>query len=145
MAGRPKILVYADLLASPSDGAYSRLLEEQGAGFAAWSHFRLRVPGPLDPDAAGPLVAELAYRIRALSGQFGNADVHLLLHCPFPVAVLLGRLTNTLRVVVYEWDDQEDPSEEDTRARYVPSLRIRATASASPIETVLLPNVIDDV
>jgi hypothetical protein len=138
VAGRPRVLVYADLLASPSDGAYLRLLEDDGAGFAAWSHLRLRVPGPLDPGTAGPLVAELAYEVRSLSEQFGNADVHLLLRCPFPVAVLLGRLTNTLRVVVYEWDDREDLGDKDTRARYVPSLRVRATASASPIEAVLL-------
>ena len=145
VAGRPRVLVYADLLASPSDGAFIRLLDEQGASFAAWSHLRLRVPAPLDPDAAGPLVAELAYRVRALSEQFGNADVHLLLRCPFPVAVLLGRLTNTLRVVIYEWDDHENPGDQDVRARYVPSLRVRATASASPVEMVLLSDVVDDL
>ena len=138
VAGRPRVLVFADLLGSPSDGAYLRLLKDDGADFAAWTHLRLRVPAPLDPDAAGPLVAELAHKVRALSNQFDNADVHLLLRCPFAVAVLLGRLTNTLRVVVYEWDDQ-GPGDTDTGARYVRALRVRATASASPVERVFMP------
>lgn len=79
VAGRPRVLLYADLLASPSDGAYIRFLDEHGAGFAAWTHLRLRVPEPLDPDAAGPLVAELAYRVRALTNQFDNGTKHLFL------------------------------------------------------------------
>lgn len=136
--GRPKVLVYADLLPTSSDAAYARLLHERSGEFAAWSHLRPAASGRLDHTAAGELVAELAYKVRALSDQFDNAEVHLLLRCPFPVAVLLGRLTNTLRVVVYEWDDDEVAGDPDARARYVPALRVRATASASPIESVLL-------
>lgn len=138
-SGGPKVLVYADLLPSRSDGAYARLLDERSGEFIAWSHLRQATPGPLDPSAAGALVAELAYKIRALSDQFSNAESHLLLRCPFPVAVLLGRLTNTLRVVVYEWDDEEIPGDPDVRARYVAAMRVRATASASPVDSVLLP------
>ncbi len=34
--------------------------------------------------------------------------MHLFLRAPFPVAVLLGRACNTLRVVLYEWERETD-------------------------------------
>lgn len=142
--GRARVLLYIDLLPARSDAAYTRFLEEDGDDFTAWVHLRPAVPGPLQTSTAGELVAELAHRLRELTAQHSNAEAHLLLRCPFPIAVLLGRLTNTLRVVIYEWDD-DDPAQDDTkeaadpRPRYVPALRVRATASASPIQQVMLP------
>jgi hypothetical protein len=68
----------------------------------------------------------------------GNAEVHLLLRCPFPLAVLTGRLTNTLRIVAYEWDDSDPVEGSDYRARYVPTLRVRASANKGAIEEVLV-------
>lgn len=46
--------------------------------------------------------AETASRLHKLSRENGNAELHLLLRVPFPVAVLLGRLLNTLHVTLYE-------------------------------------------
>jgi len=142
--GRARVLLYVDLLPTRNDPAYTRFLEESGDDFAAWVHLRPATPGVLQTSTASELVADLAHRIRELSAQHGNAEAHLLLRCPFPIAVLLGRLTNTLRVVVYEWND-DDPAQDDSdegadlRPRYVPALQVRATASTSPIQQVLLP------
>lgn len=130
---RRPVLVYLDLLPSRSDAAYTNFLRAHPDEFAAWVHLRPLDAGPLESDQAGPLIEEAAYRLRDLVGQFNNVEVHVLLRTPWPVALLLGRLTNTLRVVAYEWDDEGDAG-----PHYVPSLRLRATAGG-PITEVLLP------
>jgi hypothetical protein len=100
----------------------------------AWTHITTAHEGPLRPDDASALAAEAAAHIRDLSNLHGNARVHLLLRCPFPIAVLLGRLTNTLRITAYEWDDSDHGT--DHRPRYVPTLDIRASAPSGVIERV---------
>lgn len=136
--GRPSVAVYLDLLPQRSDDAFARFREENEALLSAWQHLTYAADGLLDPTRAGDIAAEAAARIRALSNDNGNAQVHLLLRCPFPIAVLLGRLTNTLRFVAYEWDDSEPSSGDDYRARYVPTLRVRPSAAGGAIEEVLL-------
>lgn len=135
---RRAVLVYLDLLPTRSDAAYARLLEEHGGEFDAWTHLRPAVDGRLNVETAGDLISEAAHRLRSMSDQNDNADLHLLPRCPFPVAVLLGRLLNTLRVNVYEWDDSDVEGDQDTRPRYVPTLRLRPTAAGGPIERILL-------
>lgn len=90
------------------------------------------------PGQAAALAGEAAARIRALSTANSNAHVHLLLRCPFPIAVLVGRLTNTLRVTVYEWDDSDLSEGDDYRARFVPAMNVRASAAGGVITDVLL-------
>lgn len=138
-AGTAKtVLAYVDLLPDRSDDAYARLLQDNPDAFDAWEHVRAADDGPLDPPTAGPLIAEVASRLRKISQDNGNADVHLLLRCPFPVALLLGRLLNTLRVTTYEWDRAAD-GDSDQRSLYVPTLAIAATDAHGPITAVLLP------
>lgn len=132
------MLTYVDLLPDRSDDAYERLLHDNPAGFDAWEHVRAAADTPLDTAAAGPLIAEVASRIRKISQENGNAHVHLLLRCPFPVALLLGRLLNTLRVTAYEWDRAAD-GDTDQRPLYVPALAMAATDASGPISSVLLP------
>lgn len=137
-AGQPRdVVAYVDLLPTASDAAYTRLLSER-PDLDAWEHLRPTVPGPLDSAAAGPLVEEVANRLRALTHRHENATLHLLLRCPFPVAVLLGRLCNTMRTVVYEWDDAEVPGDPDVRPRFVPVVAVRAGHADGPITDVLL-------
>lgn len=135
---RREVLAYVDLLPERSDAAYTRLLTEHKP-FDAWEHLRSAASGRLDSASAGPLVEAVASRLRALTQRHDNARLHLLLRAPFPVAVLLGRLCNTLRVVVYEWDDTESPGDDDTRPRYVPCMEVRATHAQGPVTEVLLP------
>jgi hypothetical protein len=137
-AGTAKtVAAYVDLLPDRSDDAYARFLSDNAGALDAWTHVRPAADGPLDPAATGPLITEVASRIRKLSQENGNADVHLLLRCPFPIAVLLGRLLNTLRVVAYEWDRAPD-SDADQRPVYVPTITVAATDADGPVTAVLL-------
>lgn len=131
------VFAYIDLLPDLSNSAYMRLLTER-PNFDAWLHVRPIAGGPLDPATAGPLVTEVASRLRRLSQEHDNADLHLALRAPFPVAVLLGRLLNTIRVTAYEWDHAPD-GDTDARPRYVPALDVAATTANGPISAVLLP------
>jgi uncharacterized protein (DUF1330 family) len=53
------------------------------------------------------------------------------------MAVLVGRLTNTLRLVAYEWDDSDEALDTTGHPQYVPVMRLRASATAGVIEEVL--------
>lgn len=142
--GRPAVAVYVDLLPTPSDAAFERFLDEHQGALSAHAVIRSRQRGLLDSADAGEIASEVAGRIRQLSAEHANARVELLLAVPFGLAVLIGRLCNTLRIRLYEWDDSEDdedPNVEDSRPRYVPCIEVRATASAGPITAVLLPEV----
>lgn len=136
--GRQAVAVYLDLLPARSDGAFTRHLDENGPFLTAWEHLTYAGEGLLDPTDVGVLAAEAAARIRTLANNNGNAQVHLLLRCPFPVAVLIGRLMNTIRFILYEWDDSDPVVGDDYRARYVATLRVRPSAASGVIEEVLL-------
>lgn len=131
------VLAYVDLVpGEPSNAAFTRLLDEHE--FDAHEQILPTTSDRLDPTEAGPLVEEIAGRLRALVQRHDHARLHLLLRCPFPVAVLLGRLCNTLRVVVYEWDDTEQPDSSDARPRYVATMQVQPTQAHGPVTDVLL-------
>lgn len=133
-----EVLAYVDLLPSVSDAAYTRLLEENPNRFDAWEQIRPATAGALAADAAGALIEEVAGRLRSLVQRHDNAHLHLLLRCPYPVALLLGRLSNTVAATVYEWDDTRLEGDDDARPRYVPTLVVRAAHGNGPITEVLL-------
>lgn len=133
---RGEVLAYVDLLPTPADAAFTRLLSKNK--FDAHEQICPTTSGLLDAATSGPLIEEIADRLRSLVQRHDHARLHLLLRCPFPVAVLLGRLCNTLRVVAYEWDDTELPGDSDARPRYVPTLQVRATHAHGPVTDVLL-------
>ena len=136
--GEPHAVVaFVELLPGRSEAAYTRLLSERN-DFDAWEYLRPAAPGPLDPATAGALIEAVADHLRRLAQRHNNATLHLLLRCPFPVAVLLGRLCNTMRTVLYEWDDTELPADPDHRPRYVPVAAVRAGSATGPITDVLL-------
>ncbi|EME18529.1 SAVED domain-containing protein [Rhodococcus triatomae] len=136
-AGRAAVAVYVDLLPLRSDTAFARYLEVNSE-LVAWRHLRSTSDTLLDSSLAGEVAADVAAQVRSLSNDNVNAEVHLLLRCPFPMALLIGRLTNSLRCVVYEWDDSDPIEGEDYRARYVPTLKVRASARSGAIEDVLI-------
>lgn len=135
--GRPRVAVYVDLLPTRSDAAFERYLDELPTDVVACATIRPAATGLLDPVQAGDLAAEAAALIREFSAVHTNAPVDLLLRTPFPIAVLLGRLSNTLRVRAYEWDDTTTDTD-DHRPRYVPTLDIHATAPGGAITQVLV-------
>ncbi len=138
-SGHPAVAVYADMLPTRSDAAYDRFLDEHKAHLTAWSQLTSGDGRALvDPAQAGRIAADLAAHLRQLSAEHQNAEIHLLLRCPFPLAVLLGRLTNTLRLVVYEWD-HSDLTLGDYRPRYDPCIRVSASSGTGVIAELLLP------
>lgn len=140
--GRSRVAIYVDLLSTQSDSAFERYLDEHGDSLAAHGTIRSPQRGLLNPAYAGALASEAAGLIRQLSATHSNARVDLLLAVPFGLAVLIGRLSNTLRVSLFEWDDSDEPTDDsgDARPRYEPSLDVRAGNPAGPISSVLLHN-----
>ena len=132
-------VVYVDLLPTRSDSAFDRLVEARLGRLASVFHIRPVAEGNLLPDAAGAIVAEASHAIRQAASRSETSDVHLLLRCPWTVALLLGRTLNTIRVSLYEWEDGPDGGDSRVAPRYLPSLVVRSGAGGSPIERVVLP------
>lgn len=134
---RPRVAVYMDLLPDRSDAAYERFLDEHQSALTEWAHYRHQTAIPLNPEEAGSLAAEAAHLIRTLSNKNGNADVDLLLRCPFPIAILVGRLTNTLRITAHEWDPSDpEPGDDDYRPQYRPVVTFNTTKPDGIIEQI---------
>ncbi|RUQ07504.1 SAVED domain-containing protein [Microbacterium sp. HSID17254] len=137
-----RVLAYVDLLPTRSDAAFTRFLAEQTGAYLSAIVIRRATPGLIPPADADTIASEIAARIRVLSGDHDNAPVDLILRCPFAIAVLLGRLSNTLRMRVFEWDDSRLPG--DASARYVAALDIQASNPSGPITDVLMSSSIDE-
>lgn len=114
------VIVFVDLLDPKSDAAYNSHISSN-----RWSetlHIQLANRGEwLGPDDGEQLVHEIAAEIRAVSARNNNAQVHLLLYTPLPIALLLGTQLNTLDVIVYEWHRPLDGHP----ATYSPMFRLR--------------------
>lgn len=132
-------IVYVDLLPTRSDPAFDRLLEAHPGRFACVSHIRTVAEGNLLPKDAGEIVAEASHAIRQAASRSETSEVHLLLRCPWTVALLLGRTLNTVRANLYEWEDGPDDSDSRVAPRYLPSLVVRSGSGGSPVEKVVLP------
>ena len=132
-------VVYVDLLPTRSDPAFDRLLEDRLGQLASVFHIRTVAEGNLLPEDAGAIVAEASHAIRQAASRSETSGVHLLLRCPWTVALLLGRTLNTIRVSLYEWEDGPDGGDSCVAPRYLPSLIVRSGAGGSPIERVVLP------
>ena len=131
-------VVYVDLLPTRSDPAFDRLVEARlGQGHASVFHIRPVAEGNLLPEDAGAIVVEASHAIRQAASRSETSEVHVLLRCPWTVALLLGRTLNTIRVSLYEWEDGPDDCDSSVAPRYLPSLVVRSGAGGSPIEIVV--------
>ena len=101
-------VVYVDLLPTRSDLAFDRLVEARRDQLASVFHIRPVAEGNLLPEDAGAIVSEASHAIRQAASRSETSQVHLLLRCPWTVALLLGRTLNTIRVSLYEWEDGPD-------------------------------------
>ena len=139
--GSPKgdSVVYVDLLPTRSDAAFDRFVETYPSRLACVFHIRPVAEGDLLPEDAGAIVAEASHAIRQAASRSETSEVHVLLRCPWTVALLLGRTLNTIRVSLYEWEDGPDDCGSFVAPRYLPSLVVRSGAGGSPIEKVVLP------
>ena len=138
-AAKGDAVVYVDLLPTRSDPAFDRFVEAHPGRFASVFHIRPVAEGNLLPEDAGAIVAETSHAIRQAASRSETSEVHLLLRCPWTVALLLGRTLNTIRVSLYEWEDGPDDHDSLVVPRYLPSLVVRSGAGGSPIERVVLP------
>ena len=132
-------LVYVDLLPTRSDAAFEQFLEVSFGRFAGVFHIRTATGGNLRPGDASAVVAEASQAIRQAASLSEVSEVHLLLRCPWTVALLLGRTLNTIRVHLYEWEDGLDDDGNLVEPRYLPSLVVRSGTGESPIESVAMP------
>ena len=137
--GRGPVAVFVDLLPTRSDAAFHSFVAGRGDDFSPALHLRPGRDGNLAAAAAAALVGEAAHKIRQLAGDRRTTEVHLFLRCPWPVALLLGRTLNTLRVHLYEWEDGPTDDGSASEPRYLPSLIVRSGRGGSPIEQVVLP------
>ena len=132
-------LVYVDLLPTRRDFAFERLLDAYHGRLAAVLHIRTVAQGNLHPRDASTVVAEASHAIRQAVSCSNTSEIHLLLRCPWTVALLLGRTLNTIRVNLYEWEDGPDADGSRVSPRFLPSLVVRSGAGGSPIEGIVLP------
>ena len=135
-----QILVYLDLLPTRSDSAFDDLVSESEGRFATAFHIRPNGEGNLKSEEAPLITGEASQVIRDLASQFQTSEVHLLLRCPWTIALLLGRTLNTIRVHLYEWEDGPDDDGRPRKPMYCPSLVVRSGAGGSPIERVCFPS-----
>ena len=90
-------VVYVDLLPTRSDPAFDRLVEARLGRLATVFHIRPVAEGNLLPEDASAIVAGASHAIRQAASRSETSEVHLLLRCPWTVALLLGRTLNTIR------------------------------------------------
>lgn len=135
---RPEVAAFIDLQSPRSDTAFDRYVAEHAAKLVAWQHLAPTRTGLLDPTDGGNIAAEAVARVRELSMTNGNAVVHLMVRGPFGLAVLMGRLTNTLRVIAYEWNESDTPDGTFMPPRYEAIVQLRASTPAGVIERVLV-------
>lgn len=133
---RSKILVYIDLMPTPSDAALKAVLKDRSHEFVAFEHYKTQSGQMITHTDAASIAAEMVHKIKAASGENSNAEVHLLFRGPYTLAVLLGRLLNTLRVVAYEWDDSPAEPNGAPKPRYEPVLNLCPTIPGGPINTI---------
>lgn len=132
-----RALVYVDLLPQRSDAAIRALLAT--SPFAGVAHLRARSANLLNPADGAGIVGEVNAAIRTLANELATTEVHLLLRCPYPIALLLGRSLNTLTVHLYEWEDGPGPDAGSGTPRYMPSIVLRSGSGGSPIYAVTSP------
>lgn len=138
---RGPVLVYVDLLPQRSDAAFDDLVAS--ADFAGVVHLRPVADGLLESARAADLVGAVIAATRELANTHRTTEVHLLLRCPYPMALLMGRSLNTLTVHLYEWEDIDEG--DGSAPRYVPSIVLRSGAGGSPIDQVTAPPVPTDI
>ena len=133
------LLVYLDLLPEPSDYAYNEFCVQKDNRFCGAIHIRTVSGGSLTHEDTTHLIREISQTIRGLVDKYNTSEVHLLLRCPWPVALLVGRTLNTLRVHLYEWNDRLGKSENGSGPQYVPTLIVRSGIGGSVLEKIYQP------
>lgn len=125
--------IFVSLTPDPDQTAFERLLHDSTEQFTIAAVVSVTGPDRIDPREAGRLSAAIARQIKQLAATSGRAEVHLAFHGPYPMAILVGRYLNTLRTVVYEWENSDTSD-----SRYSPALILEPGVAGGPITDVLV-------
>jgi integrative and conjugative element protein (TIGR02256 family) len=125
--------IFISLTHDPDHTAFERLLNDSTEQFATAAVISIAGSDRVDPREAGRLSTAIARQIKQLAATSGRAEVHLAFHGPYPMAILIGRYLNTLRTVVYEWENSDASG-----SRYLPALILEPGVAGGPITDVLM-------
>jgi len=107
--GEPtRVAVFVTVTENADETGFRRLIDRRSGSFSSAARISLSPINSIDEREAARLSVAIANEIKRLSAEFGRAEVHLAYHGPYTLAVLIGRYLNTLRTVIYEWDNPED-------------------------------------
>ncbi len=131
-ANPSRVLVAVAMLPTSDSSAVDALVADP-AGWASAYLIRPTRSGPLDFAQAQELANDVAAHLRSIGYAHPGAVVHLAYGGPAPLAVLIGRLTNTLTITAYDWTRPTDGP-----PRYVPTLTFCAGPAAriEPVDEV---------
>ncbi len=129
--GRSRVAVFVTLTEHADVSAFRRLIDERPHYFTSAVCVSLKSNRRIHHDAAASLSTAVANEIRRLAATTGRAEVHLAYHGPAALALLIGRQLNTLRTVIYEWNDPEASGPE-----YEPTITLRPGTSTGPVTKV---------
>lgn len=129
--GRSRIAVFVTLTEHADTSAFRRLIDEHPRYFTSAAHLSLTSGGRIRHHEAATLSMAVANELRRLSATSGRAEIHLAYHGPATLALLIGRQLNTLRTVIYEWDDPETSG-----PQYHPIVTLQPGITAGPITRV---------
>ncbi|MCC6266812.1 MAG: SAVED domain-containing protein [Dehalococcoidia bacterium] len=130
---RARIATFVTLTPNADEAAFRRLLAEAPRGFSSAVRIAVEPGTLLDAAEAARIAADVAGHIKRLSAEQDRAEVHLAFQGPYGIAVLVGRLLNTLRLVAYEWDDEEERG-----PAYHPVVTLSPGVVGGPITGVLV-------
>jgi hypothetical protein len=126
-AGR-RLAVYVELVDTPAPvDSFSAHVDQRPERYSGVARIHPNLAIRLQPSSGGATAATVARHIRECASRVGTNQVDLFLRVPFPIAVLLGRLLNTLAVDPYEWEGG------DTPPRYVRTVTVASGVGGGPI------------
>ncbi|MDR6556843.1 integrative and conjugative element protein (TIGR02256 family) [Arthrobacter pascens] len=128
-----KVAVFVTLTENADETAFGRLLVDQSGFFKSAARISVDPVDQIDSREAASISRQIAMEIKRLSSMFGRAEIHLAFHGPYSIAVLIGRYLNTVRTVVYEWDNPENGA-----PRYTPVMTLDSGVTGGPITKVHL-------
>ncbi|WOH18097.1 SAVED domain-containing protein [Paenarthrobacter sp. GOM3] len=125
-----RVAVFVTLTPGADRTAFERLISASEQPFTK-AFMLSSTTTRIDPLEAGRLSASIAQHIKRIAAENGRSEVHLAFHGPYTMAVLVGRHLNTVRTIIYEWDNVNVPS-------YVPTLALEPGSTEGPITDVML-------
>lgn len=132
-SSKSRVAVFVTLTPHADRTAFERLVNDSVEGFDAVEIVSTKGSDRIDPRESARLSAAVAHQIKRLSASQGRAEVHLAFHGPYTMAILIARYLNTVRTIVYEWDEIETDG-----PRYKPVIVLQPGVAGGPITAVLV-------